>query len=47
MAVMQHSPKRGRLALGIVIAAALLGVFSLYADPQFMVLLSQQLWACF
>ena len=47
MAVMQRSPARRRLALGLVIAAALLGVFLLYADPQFIVLLSQQLWACF
>jgi len=40
-------PTRRRLALGAALAAALGMVFSLYLDPQFIVLLSQQLWACF
>ena len=47
MAFALHSPTMRRLALGVALVAALLGVFSLYADPQFIVLLSQQLWACF
>ena len=29
------------------IAAALLGVFALYARPEFLVTLADQLWACF
>lgn len=28
-------------------AAALAAVFSLYLQPDFMVLLAQQVWACF
>lgn len=28
-------------------AAALAGVFALYLEPDFMVTLAQQLWACF
>lgn len=28
-------------------AAALVGVFALYARPDFLVMLSNQLWACF
>ena len=28
-------------------AAVLAGVFALYLDPDFMVTLAQQLWACF
>lgn len=30
-----------------VAAAALLGVFMLYTDPQFMVTMADQLWSCF
>jgi len=44
---MPNPPTRRRLALGAALAAALGMVFSLYLDPQFIVLLSQQLWACF
>lgn len=32
---------------GTAAVAALLGVFSLYTDPHFMVKLADQLWACF
>jgi len=28
-------------------SAALLGVFALYTDPDFLVVLSNQVWACF
>ena len=36
-----------RIALGTAIAAYLLGVFYLYGRPDFLVQLSQQIWACF
>ena len=29
------------------ITAALLGVFAMYAKPEFLVTLADQLWACF
>ena len=47
MPPMPSPPTRRRLALGTALAAALGMAFSLYLDPQFIVLLSQQLWACF
>lgn len=47
MAPLPSPPTRRRLALGAALAAALGMVFSLYLEPQFIVLLSQQLWACF
>lgn len=37
----------GRIALGTVIGASLLGVFYLYSRPDFLVQLSNQIWACF
>lgn len=36
-----------RLAALAAAAAALAGVFALYARPDFLVMLSNQLWACF
>jgi len=36
-----------RLAYAVAAAAALLGVFALYLQPDFMVTLAQQVWACF
>ena len=36
-----------KLLLIAVIAVALLGVFMLYTDPQFMVTMADQLWSCF
>lgn len=35
------------IAMTVAIAAVLLGVFSLYAQPDFLVTLADQLWACF
>ncbi len=35
------------LALGAAAAAVLAAVFMLYTQPQLMVTLSEQLWACF
>ena len=34
-------------ALGAVAVAAVLGVFALYLQPDFMVMLADQMWACF
>ena len=36
-----------RLTLGAVIGAGLIGVFYLYSRPDFLVLLANQVWACF
>ena len=36
-----------RLACAAVAVAALLGVFSLYTRPDFLVTLANQVWACF
>lgn len=36
-----------RLLAWTLALAALLGVFGLYLRPDFMVQLSQQVWACF
>jgi hypothetical protein len=36
-----------RLILWSVAAAALLGVFYLYTQPDFLVQLANQVWACF
>ena len=36
-----------RIALGAAVGAALLGVFYLYSRPDFLVQLSNQIWACF
>jgi len=35
------------IAMTVAIAAVLLGVFSLYTQPDFLVTLADQLWACF
>ena len=35
------------IAVGTAITAGLLGVFYLYSRPDFLVLLSNQIWACF
>jgi hypothetical protein len=36
-----------RIALGTAVAAGLLAVFYLYSRPDFLVQLSNQIWACF
>ncbi|MBP7564884.1 MAG: hypothetical protein KA795_02650 [Burkholderiaceae bacterium] len=36
-----------RLLVAAAIGAVLLGVFSLYTRPEFLVALSEQMWACF
>jgi hypothetical protein len=36
-----------RLLVWALALALLLGVFALYLQPDFMVQLAQQLWACF
>ncbi|QNP50683.1 hypothetical protein [Diaphorobacter aerolatus] len=36
-----------KVLLGVAAAAVLLGVFALYADPQFVITMADQLWACF
>ena len=36
-----------RIALGTIIAASLFGVFYLYSRPDFLMQLSNQIWACF
>ncbi len=38
---------RHRLVLWGAVAAALLGVFYLYTQPDFLVQLANQVWACF
>jgi hypothetical protein len=40
-------PLLRRIALHAAALAALLGVFALYAHPDFLVMLADQLWACF
>jgi hypothetical protein len=35
------------LLLGIALAALLAGVFYLYSNPQLVIMLTDQLWACF
>ena len=35
------------IALGAAIVAGLLGVFYLYSRPDFLLQLSNQIWACF
>lgn len=39
--------KGQRLALWSATAVALLGVFYLYTQPDFLVQLANQVWACF
>ena len=36
-----------KLLLIAIAVAGLLGVFLLYTDPQFMITMADQLWACF
>jgi len=36
-----------RLALWLAVAAALAIVFGLYLDPDFMLTMADQVWACF
>jgi hypothetical protein len=36
-----------RAAIWLAVALALAGVFMLYAQPAFLVMLADQLWACF
>lgn len=35
-----------KVLLVVVIVAVLLGVFMLYADPELMITIADQLWAC-
>lgn len=47
-ALASHPRRRLRLALGAAMCAALLAlVFWLYAEPGFVVMLADQIWACF
>jgi hypothetical protein len=36
-----------RMLFWLVATAALLGVFALYTQPDFLVVLANQVWACF
>jgi len=36
-----------RLLVALTLAATLAGVFYLYGNPQLVILLTEQLWACF
>ena len=36
-----------KLSLGLGLSAVLLGVFTLYTQPDFLVMLANQVWACF
>lgn len=36
-----------RIGFSVVIAVGLIGVFYLYSRPDFLVLLANQVWACF
>jgi hypothetical protein len=44
---MPRAPLLRTLAAWTAVAALLTGVFMLYTQPQLMVTLSEQLWACF
>ena len=37
----------GRILVGMALAALLCGVFFLYSNPQLVIMLTDQLWACF
>lgn len=41
-----HIPIRP-IALGVLLVAVLIGVFFLYTQPDFMVQMANQVWACF
>ena len=43
---MRHKPLSHWLPYAVALAALLL-VFALYLQPEFMVTLAQQVWACF
>lgn len=36
-----------RISAWLAASAALLGVFALYTQPDFLVVLANQVWACF
>ena len=36
-----------KLSLGLGLSAVLVGVFTLYTQPDFLVMLANQVWACF
>ncbi len=36
-----------RVLIGLTLAALLGGVFYLYSNPQLVIMLTDQLWACF
>ena len=36
-----------RVAIWTAVTAVMLGVFAMYARPEFLVTLADQLWACF
>jgi hypothetical protein len=38
---------RSKLLLAVVAMVVLLGVFLLYTQPDFMVQMANQMWACF
>ena len=45
---MTRLPQLKRHLLGATIAGAVLaGVFSLYLQPEFLVMVAEQVWACF
>lgn len=37
----------GRMLVGLAVAALLGAVFYLYGNPQLVIMLTDQLWACF
>ena len=39
-------PAYRRMTIWLVVSLALAGVFALYVQPDFMVLLADQVWAC-
>jgi len=39
--------RSGRILVGMALAALLGGVFFLYSNPQLVIMLTDQLWACF
>ncbi|RAR74384.1 hypothetical protein M5C99_17095 [Acidovorax sp. NCPPB 2350] len=43
----RRPPWGRRLAWAAAAAAALAGAFALYAEPAFVVMLADQVWACF
>lgn len=42
-----RAPAWRRWAVGALVLVALLLVFALYGNPDFMVMLADQMWACF